>query len=154
MTSRVKNSAGRRRKALGFTLLELLVVLIILGFSAAVAVPSVSRFMNSLEFKKETARIMAVMRYARLMAVTKGQPVYMEIAEDPNSLKFTGAITENKNLGLNSDDTLSMDPATIIFSPAGHATPGSLNLTKGNRSQKIIIDPLSGLPVLDYESEK
>jgi len=153
MISRVKNST-RHRKAFGFTLLELLVVLIILGFSAAVAGPAVSRFMDTLEFKKQTAQIMADMRYARLMAVSKGSPVRMQIAEGTNSLNFTGAVTENKDLGLSSDDVLNLDPVTIVFSPDGHATPGSLQFSKGDRSQKIIIDPLSGLPALELANEK
>ena len=149
----VRNSAGRCRSALGFTLLELLIVLLIMGISAAVAAPPVSRFMNTLEFKKQTSRMMAVMRYARLMAVTKGHSVYMEIAEDSNSLNLTGAVTEEKDLGLSGDDILSLEPEMIIFSPGGHATPGSLKFTKGDRSQKIIIDPLSGLPLLDTKGQ-
>ncbi len=137
----------------GFSLLELLVVLILLGFVAAVAGPSVGHFMNSLAFKKQTGKIMAVIRYARLIAVTEGDPVRMQVSENSNSLSFSGAIQKDRDLGLGEDDKISFDPEIITFSPAGHATPGTITFTMGGVTQQIIIDPLSGLPILKIDED-
>jgi type II secretion system protein H len=141
------------RTVAGFSLLELLVVLILLGFVAALAGPSVGHFMNTLAFKKQTGRVMAVIRFARLVAVTEGTPVMIQAAEDSHSFTFSGAINKNRDLGLGEDDMITLDPEIIRFSPDGHATPGTITFTMHGISQEIMIDPLSGLPVLKIDDE-
>ncbi len=145
-----KKGAGLIR---GFSLLELLVVMIIMGILAGVAGPSVGRFMNSLAFRKQSGRIMAAVRYARLKAVTNGRPVIMTLDPDNNNLRLDeGAIQEERDLRLAADETISLNPETIKFSPDGHATPAVISFSRGERSGKIIIDSLSGLPVLDVDN--
>ncbi len=144
-----KKGAGFR----GFSLLELLVVMIIMGILAGVAGPSVGRFMDSLAFKKQSGRIMAAVRYARLKAVTNGRPVIMTLDSGNNNLHLDeGAVKEERNLRLAADDTISLNPEIIKFSPDGHATPAVISFSRGERSGKIIIDSLSGLPVLDVDN--
>ena len=77
---------GQATECRGFSLLELLVVLIMLGVLAGVAAPTVGRFLDTLGFKKQTGKIMAVVRYARLIAVTEGTPLKMTVTEGENSL--------------------------------------------------------------------
>ncbi|VAW34991.1 hypothetical protein MNBD_DELTA03-1064 [hydrothermal vent metagenome] len=141
----VKKKDSRPR---GFSLLELLVVMIIMGILAGVAGPSVGRFMDSLAFKKQTGRIMATVRYARLKAVTNGRAVIMTLDSD-NNLRLEGAVQEERDLKLSANDTISLNPEIIKFSPDGHATPATISFTRGDRSEKIIIDSLSGLPVVE-----
>ncbi len=137
----------------GFSLLELMVVLVVLGIMASVAVPATGRFLDSLEFKKQTEKIMASVRYVRLKAVTSGKPLKIAVAEESNFLVISGAFSENRDVGLTSDDTLELAPAEIFFFPEGYATPGVLSFTIGKRSREIIIDPLTGLPILDYSDD-
>ncbi|HFQ81178.1 MAG TPA: type II secretion system protein GspH [Desulfobacterales bacterium] len=141
----VKKKDSRPR---GFSLLELLVVMIIMGILAGVAGPSVGRFMDSLAFKKQSGRIMAAVRYARLKAVTNGRAVIMTLDEDNNLRLNEGAVQEERDLKLSADDTIGLNPEIIKFSPDGHATPATISFTRGDRSEKIIIDSLSGLPVV------
>ncbi len=144
-----KKGAGFR----GFSLLELLVVMIIMGILAGVAGPSVGRFMDSLAFKKQSGRIMAAVHYARLKAVTNGRPVIMTLDPGNNNLRLEeGAVKEERDLRLAAGDTISINPEIIKFSPDGHATPAVISFSKGDRSEKIIIDSLSGLPVLDVDN--
>lgn len=136
----------------GFSLLELLVVMIIMGILAGVAGPSVGRFMDSLAFKKQSGRIMAAVRYARLKAVTNGRAVIMTLDSGNNNLRLDeGAVQEERALRLAAGDTISLKPEIIKFSPDGHATPAVISFSRGERRGKIIVDSLSGLPVLDVD---
>ncbi len=137
----------------GFSLLELLVVMIIMGILAGVAGPSVGRFMDSLAFKRQSGRIMAAVRYARLKAVTNGRAVIMTLNPGSNNLRLDeGAVQEERDLKLAADDTISLNPEIIKFSPDGHATPAVISFSRDDRSEKIIIDSLSGLPVLEVDN--
>lgn len=139
---------GRSR---GFSLIELLVVLVLLGIMAGVAAPPMGRFLDSLEFKKQTGKIMAAIRYARLKAITEGKVVVMTAVEGDaaQGLTLRGAVNEVRQLELAEGATLEVEPLELIFSPEGYATPGSLILTSGERSQSIYIDSMTALPLLE-----
>jgi type II secretion system protein H len=141
----------RPRRSRGFSLIELLLVLLLIGIMAGVAGPAVGHFLDTLEFKKQTEKVMATIRYSRLMAITHGKLVLMTATEDEDSqaLSLSGAVEEVKPLGLAEGATLELDPSELMFSPEGYATPGRLTLTSGGRSETITIDPLTALPLLE-----
>ena len=155
------SSDGQERRAVqslpdeGFSLIELLLVLLLIGVMAGVAGPPIGRFLDSLEFRKQSAKIMAAVRYARLMAITEGKLVVMTATEKDaaRGLTLSGAVNEVRPLDLAEDATLEIDPLELLFSPEGYATPGTLVLTSGDRSETIIIDPLTGLPLLEDADE-
>jgi general secretion pathway protein H len=57
----------------GFSLIELIVVLVVIGLSASLVVPSLSRFSKTVELKGAARKISAILRYCRSEAVNKGQ---------------------------------------------------------------------------------
>lgn len=134
---------GRR----GFSLLELIMVLAVLGIMAGVVAPATGRFLDKLSFRKQTAALVAGTRYARLMAVGKGRPVAMRFDGQTHLLSFRGAVEETKEIKLSGDVELELRPATLVFYPDGLATPGRMLARSGSRSQEFRIDPLTGMPV-------
>ncbi|MHB8149729.1 MAG: GspH/FimT family pseudopilin [Desulfobulbia bacterium] len=134
---------GRR----GFSLLELIMVLAVLGIMAGVVAPATGRFLDKLSFRKQTAALVAGTRYARLMAVGKGRPVAMRFDGQAHLLSFRGAVEETKEIELSGEVELELRPATLVFYPDGLATPGRMLVRNGSRSQEFRIDPLTGMPV-------
>ena len=134
----------------GFSLFELLIVLLILGIISAVAAPSISRVLNKLEFRKQTQMVMTTLRYARLMSVSKGKEVHVIVGPDNNkSMVLSGAVEELREFDLGEDGEISIKPARIIFLAEGHVTPAVIIVTHGSRSIKIIMDPLTALPITE-----
>lgn len=133
----------------GFSLLELLTVLLMLGIFAAVAIPATGRLLNSIHFRQQTEKIMSTFRYARLMAISRGGEVRVTLDEsDGTVFRLTGAVEENRNYQLADEDSLVMEPAEIVFYPESIATPVSLTVTLGKRTRQITVDPLTALPLL------
>ncbi len=62
----------------GFSLFELLTVLVMLGILAGIAAPSLGNFLAGLDFRKQVGDIMAHMRAIRLQAVVSGQQINNE----------------------------------------------------------------------------
>jgi len=56
----------------GFTMIELVVVLLILTLSAALVTPSLSRFSRTVELKAAVKKISGILRYYRSEAVYRG----------------------------------------------------------------------------------
>ena len=134
---------GRR----GFSLLELLMVLALLGIMAGVVAPATGRFLDRLNFRKQTAALVAGTRFARLMAVSKGGPVAMRFDRQAHLLHFSGAVEEQKEVDLPEGAEFELRPETLIFYPDGLATPGRMVSRSDGRSQEFRIDPLTGIPV-------
>ncbi|MBU4034563.1 MAG: prepilin-type N-terminal cleavage/methylation domain-containing protein [Proteobacteria bacterium] len=131
----------------GFSLLELIIVLALLGIMAGVVAPATGRFLDKLSFRKQTASLVAGTRYARLMAVSKGGPVAMRYDTSAHLLFFSGAVEEKKEIELSGGAVFELRPETLVFYPDGLATPGRMVSRRGSSSQEFRIDPLTGIPV-------
>ena len=57
----------------GFSLVELIVVLVVISLSVALVTPSLSRFSRTIELKSAAKKISAILRYSRSEAVNQGQ---------------------------------------------------------------------------------
>lgn len=131
----------------GFSLLELIMVLALLGIMAGVVAPATGRFLDKLSFRKQTAALVAATRYARLMAVSRGGVVAMRYDPSAHLLSFSGAVEEKKEVELSGGATFEFRPQTLVFYPDGLATPGRLVSRRGSSFQEFFIDPLTGIPV-------
>ena len=128
----------------GFSLFELMMVLLLMGIIAGVAMPATGKYLANLEFRKKVEAITAVFRYARLLSVTKGKEVLVAIDENnSHALRISGPVEKIKEFDFAEDDTLLLEPYEVAFLPEGYATPAVVIFTSGKRSQRITLDPLT-----------
>lgn len=140
----------------GFTLLELLVVVVIIVSVTAIAYPSLSRSSTSLHLRTAGRDILNTFRYAREKAVTEQSG--MQVACDKEKQELTlsdsaGKIVRNYplpqdvkifRLALGNNEIL--DNALIVrFLPNGSSERAQVILRSTSGAQlRIINDPLSG----------
>lgn len=75
-----------RRPKRGFTLVELVLVMVLLSAIAAIVAPSLSRFVRGRSLTEESRRFLALTRYARSEAASLGVP--MELWLSPEEGKY------------------------------------------------------------------
>lgn len=139
---------GRKKEGAGFSLLELLIVLVLLGLVAAVSAPATGRFLKTIAARKKSNEIMATLRYARLLAVSKGVPVNLTVNKDGNALKLSGPVNETRTFDFGEGEKLTLEPPLVSFYPEGIASVGRLTYQSDQRREQIDIDPLTALPRL------
>ena len=137
---------ARKRGQAGFSLLELLTVLLLLAMVAAVSAPATGRFLNTIADRKKSHEIMATLRYARLLAVSKGVPVDLTVNAEGDALQLSGPVDETRTFGFGEGEKLTLEPAMVSFYPEGIASVGRLTYQSDRRRQQIDIDPLTALP--------
>jgi type II secretion system protein H len=59
----------------GFSLVEIIVVLVIMSLSIALVTPSFSRFLRTVELKGAAKKVGGILRYSRSEAINKGRTV-------------------------------------------------------------------------------
>src|SRR6266853_1942290 len=75
--------------AKGFTLIETMVVLVIVGTLLAFGLPAFSRYRNTLVLRETNAQILQDVRRARQLAVTRRAPVVMTFGSPPTTTNIT-----------------------------------------------------------------
>ncbi|MFL6655037.1 MAG: Tfp pilus assembly protein FimT/FimU [Sulfurifustis sp.] len=136
----------RRARLVGFTLVELVVTLVIVGALAAVSAPLffTKQTFESAGFFNET---LAAMRYAQKLAVSSGCSMRVSITANGYSLlraaaagtcntaPFTTALTDPSDparaFARSAPSGTTLSPATdVVFSPLGSATIGGAGVNQ------------------------
>jgi type II secretion system protein H len=81
----------------GFTMIELVVVLLILTLSAALLTPSLSRFASTVELKAAVKKISGILRYYRSEAVYRG--TVFQVLFNPETGEVTVKSVETEEAG-------------------------------------------------------
>ena len=146
-------SDKKRKDQGGFSLIELLTVLLLLAIITAVSLPATGRFLGTISDKKKHRDILAVLRYARLTAISEGQYVDVKVVDDGKALNLNGPVTETRSFSFEEGESLTLEPELVTFYPEGIASIGTLTYHSDKREIRIVIDPLTALPLPASESE-
>jgi general secretion pathway protein H len=137
----------------GFSLIEMLVVLILIGFAISLITPSLSRFSRTIELKGAAKKISGILRYCRCEAVSKGQ-VY-QVRFDKNLREVRVQPTEStyflpEGVQIKEVQVASVQPTSdlpmIEFYPNGGSNGGAVLLdSQGPGEYKINVHFLTGV---------
>ncbi len=130
----------------GFTLVEMMLIMLIMGVIAGIATPPLFRFLQSNNLQTSTDRMMADLQFARTVAITNGQvlrfnatpagyqviePLSGSVLRDQN---FTGGLALAAN-------------ATADFFPWGMANATVFNLTNSAGTKQVNLLPTGQVEV-------
>ena len=140
------------RRAKGFTLLELMVVLAIAGIAIAVVAPRFSGAIGGVELKKQSRQLMAVLRHARTQSMSESLETYVVVEEEGGSYRLIPGgklqflpvgyelqVSNNQLAGV----TLQQAEA-VYFYPDGSSSGGEFYMQSESGAMKVEVSWLTG----------
>jgi general secretion pathway protein H len=134
----------------GFTLVEMLVVLAIVGFIAAVALPALTTPSDGVRLRAVASEVLSALRLTRAGAITRHAEMALVLDLEAHTLQ--SPVVPAKRFG--SDITAEMviaeperaTPArgAFRFFPDGSSTGGDIRLRLAGREARICVSWLTG----------
>jgi len=145
----------------GFTLLEMLVVILLIGIAAAAVSVSVTQGLASARINAASGEIAAALRATRAQAIVQGkQQVFdVDIRNDTWSDPKHKGVRLPTGLKISITSALEDRPndytGRIRFFPDGSSTGGPITLPSGSRQWRINVSWLTGqVAVVDKVAQK
>lgn len=140
-----------RARAAGFTLLEMLVVLMIMGLVAALTIPTFGTGVSSTALKGAARDVAAGLRLARGQAITQRAEAALEldvaarsfrVPPDPRVHSLPSGI--ELKLFTAQRDLVNDQVGAVRFYPDGGSNGGRITLAAGERKFDVDVDWLTG----------
>ena len=140
--------AGKNSR--GFSLLELVLVLMVLGLSGLIVLPNVEKGLRDRELRRSALALAAAARDLRSQALHKGMPqgLVLNVAENSyriarNEVHFSSNV---KIASVAGGEILDDGSRQFLFFPNGSTFGGRIDLSSGadSTSYSIRLHPLTG----------
>ncbi len=138
-----------RMKPRGFTLVELLVAIAIIGLVLAVSVPFSARFYESMQYRQAVKGLVTTLSFARQSAITSG--VVADVMINPETREIVCGdrntqLPDKLKVAVSTAGELNREQAGVIrFYPEGGSSGGDIDLEMTNgRGVRISVDWLMG----------
>lgn len=140
----------RTKRARGFTLLEMLAVILLIGIAAAAVSVSVSQGLASARVNAASVELAAALRATRAQAIVRGKEQVFDV--DIRKNIYRGAdqrevrLPKGMKVGITSAKEDQPDPTTgrIRFFPDGSSTGGHITLQREQRKWQVNVSWLTG----------
>ena len=134
----------RAQRAAGFTLIELVVVLAILGLALAVLLPDLGASSETIELRAAATEIRAILRAARSSAIADNRDRLFAIDETGRGYVLDGATHHFRSGGFTVRALRVEPPARIAFFATGGSSGGRFAIRGPRREQIIEVDSVTG----------
>lgn len=148
-------SNARVRHRSGFTLIEVVIVLALLGLSLAVAVPRIAHS-DALDHEVRLRTAAGLLRGARVKALEDGVVRHVEVDVAERSVRYGGRIVRfggevAVRATLADRDVTGGSRARFTFFPDGSARGGALLFERAGQVRWVAVDWLTGRVTLHHD---
>ncbi len=141
----------------GFSLIELIAVMLLIALAAAIAVPAMDRAMRKREVKQSALGLAAVARDLRRQAINGGLPMRLTVSPSENGYHASGKPPVYLSHELRISRVEGGEPIDnrlrqFVFFPNGSILDGMIELSdRDGASYTISFDPLAGRVVVTQQ---
>ncbi len=144
-----RGNPGLRSPRAGFTLVELLAAITIVGLLLAVSVPASVRFFDSMQYRQAVREVVTLLTSARYAAVNRGKLQDVLISPRTNEVRLNDKLRQlpdSVRLTVHSAAEVNRDEQGVIrFYPEGGSSGGSIDIERAaGDGVRVSVDWLVG----------
>lgn len=134
----------------GFTLLELIIVMLLMSIILGIAVVGFATRLPSARFSATVRELTATIRHARALAQITGEKQRLAINTDTGTYGIAGkgGKTISPDVRMKVIDDISGEVVNgqyeMVFYPAGNSSGGTVMLWNEKRKAEVALDPVVG----------
>ena len=152
------STTGIKRRGGGFTLVEIVAAITVVGLILAVAVPQSIKFYESMQFRAAVRETVTLLNSARHAALAKGVSQDVLIAPHEGWVRFGDEVAtfdREVELAVHSAKEVNRDSLGVIrFYPDGGASGGGVDIQRPNGDViAIAVDWLVGRVMVGSDSD-
>jgi prepilin-type N-terminal cleavage/methylation domain-containing protein len=137
----------------GFTLPEVALALVIAGLLLGIALPRLTALKQEVTVEQAAQSLVSAHRRARTLAITRGHPTILSVADRSLRITLTGAAQPHWLAPGPLDQGVSVTgtPRDLTFSPLGITTGlsnASFELSLGSSTRTVVISRLGRIRIL------
>jgi general secretion pathway protein H len=142
----------------GFSLIEILIVLVIAVIIMGVVGPKISSGISSVKFKSITKEVVSGLRYARMKSITENRKIEFIVNLEQHFYRID---EENKNHPIPEDIEITLvtastqvigeEQGSIIYFPDGSSSGGRVTLETEQQKRLIDVNWLTGMVEVSEE---
>ncbi|GBD98840.1 hypothetical protein BMS3Abin07_00868 [bacterium BMS3Abin07] len=135
MTSRAGNK--------GFTLIELILVLLIMGLASSIVIVSISKASGKATIRYEARRLYSALSHAREVAISRHSEITFKTVDENKGylISANNANVYDRRL----PKTITISAEKVVFFPFGNSTGGTILLSdKDGRKYEITVSNITG----------
>ena len=153
MTWRIEAAPAASGAESGFTLIEIIVVLVVIGLILGIAVARGPMRSPSLEARAAADRLVRTLRLARTQAIAADHTVTVAVDPERHLFALDGATPQSLPPQMEvalavADTVVTATPGhrvgVVRFAPDGSSSGGRVTLTEGRHSVAVGVDWLTG----------
>ena len=139
-----------KRVSRGFTLIELVAVIVLIGIAISVVSLSFSKSLSNSRIQAASRDLVAALRYTRGQAIVKGQQAALDLDMQNNTYQAPGRplVTLPKEMHMTlltaESEQTGATSGRIRFFPDGASTGGHISVFMGSREWRINVSWLTG----------
>ncbi len=144
------NTYRKRGQARGFTLVEVMVVMVIIALIMGMVATSMARSISNAEARAAVRKLEASLRYTRARAIIDKTEQVFEVNTEDRSYQAPGRkqikLPQGVDITITTarSEITSEDVAGIRFFPDGGSTGGHIELTVNEREYRVNVTWLTG----------
>ncbi len=134
----------------GFTLIELMLVLMLMGIASVIVLPNIEKGMQDREVRRSALGLAAAARNLRSRAIDEGMPQLLVLDIEQNNYRAARGAevhlpADVKFAAVVGGEILDGEARQFVFFPNGSSHGGSIALSGGHGiSYAIRLEPLTG----------
>jgi type IV fimbrial biogenesis protein FimT len=133
-------------KSDGFTIIEVLTTIVILGVLAAIAMPAFSKLMPGIRVSSAARQIATDLQLAKMRAIAQHTAQTVTFTQSSSSYTF-GADTRSLGTLYPGTTITNITGGNPVFTTTGTASTWSITISNGGQTKQVSLTPIGRVSV-------